>query len=90
MPDEVVLEHFLEANGISDTTLPSSSVHGVSPTSWGNRYQAQVMRQGNRHYLGTFESESEAVAARMQQEKTAALRSRSCSEQCSTGSPNRW
>jgi hypothetical protein len=57
------IQDFLEADGVSSTSLPESSVHGVSLTSWGNRYQAQVMRKGRRYYLGTFATEDEAVEA---------------------------
>jgi hypothetical protein len=63
MVDQVVLEHFGSDGGVSSPSLPDSPVRGVSLTSWGSRYQAQVMRQGHRFYLGTFATEDEAVEA---------------------------
>lgn len=34
---------------------------GVSRTSWGNRYFAQIYRAGKRYYLGTFPTPEDAA-----------------------------
>lgn len=41
----------------------TSKPKGVYRTSWGNRWFAQIRRNGKLHYLGTYEDEEKAAAA---------------------------
>lgn len=40
-----------------------SKPKGVYRTSWGNRFFAQIRRNGKLHYLGTYPDEEQAAAA---------------------------
>lgn len=40
-----------------------SAYRGVTETSWGGTWQAQIKHQGKVHYLGAFKDEESAARA---------------------------
>lgn len=54
-----------EADAVPDIGMKGhvSKLKGVYRTSWGNRFFAQIRRNGKLHYLGTFDDEEKAAAA---------------------------